>query len=553
MEALDEQLRKSRKRGWLAPILVLGLIGLLTSAVLVEVFFYSDLQELLDEHAELYLFNSLLLGFVLLAFVFVGYLALKEFGSKKLRTDLIRQKITSELLEGRVTELEAVHELTSLVNSEMALSGILDAICSKALKTLGADQSSLFLYDPETDRLLCVSAWGPQSDAVKKAVVETGKSVVGWVIEHGKPLHLNRDVDESQFNGFVKKDKNISSSLCLPLSVKKETKGVLNITLFDQRKRFQESDLKLAQIFAENAAVAIDKVGLYQKLQKQTKTMKNVIRELKATQDRFVQPETLGALSNLVSGMAHDFGATLTGILDKIQAILREMGGASIPQDTRQNTLRLLRAAEQLATRGSETARHIKTFAGTYQQGSERHIEDLDINAMIEQTVKVTKPKWKDKAELRGIRIQMRTDLEELSSPAGNHSEIKDVLTSMIYNSVDALPDGGKISITTNMRGDKVEIKFADDGLGMSQEVKSRIFEPFFTTKGGEEHGHGIGLSVAHGIVSRHNGSITVESEPNAGTTFTILLPTSGGKEGKVKSEAEVAVPAVLNSEEVKQ
>lgn len=546
MDASEKEVKESRKRGWLLPMLMLGVVGLLTSSVVVMVFFYSDLQQLCEQHAEVYLFNSLLVGFVILALVFMGYLILKELGSKKLKTDLQRQKITSQLLERRVTELEAVHELTSLVNSEMALSEILDNICSKALRTLGADQSSLFLYDPEIGKLRCLSLSGPQNDLVKNAVVEVGKSIAGWVIKHGKPLYLDRDTDERRFNGFVNRDKKISSSLCLPLMVKNETRGVLNLTLFDSKRKFAQSDVKLASIYAENAAIAIDKTGLYQKLKKQTKTMKNVIKELKATQDRSVDRETLRALSNLATGMAHHFSGTLVAILEKIQLVLKEIEGTSVPENAKRNVLRLLRMTEQLAASGSETAKHIRTFAGTFQEGSGKPFEELDINAIVREAVEATGPKWKDEAQLRGTRIEIRTDLKELSNPLGNRLEIKDVLTSMIYNSIEALPNGGKIKIATGMRDDEVEIKINDNGMGMSEQVKARIFEPFFSTKYTEEEGRGIGLSVAQDIVSRHNGRIEVESEPDAGSTFIVTLPARGGKKAEVRSEAEAITPAAL-------
>jgi signal transduction histidine kinase len=524
MVSFEKELLDNKKRDWLTPLVALGLIALLTALVVVEVFSYSDLQQLIDEQANVYLFNFLLLGFVILACVSMGYLTLKELSSKRLKKDLVKQKITSRVLETRVTELEAVHELTTLVNSEMALFDVLDSICNKAQKTLGADQSSLFLYDPETNRLLCVSVWGPQNDLVKDAVIKAGEGVAGWVIEHRSPLCLDRNADESKFNGFIKKCRKISSSLCLPLVVKNQARGVLNLTLFDQARKFATSDLKLASIFAENAALAIEKTGLYERLEMQAETMKAVIKELKTTQQQSVHPETVSALSNLASGMAHDFGNTLGTILEKIQLLLREISEASIPEKIKQRVFKLLRTTEQMASNGAETARHIKAFTGTFQGDSQEDFEQLDINAIVLEAIEATKSKWKYEAELKAIRIEVQTDLDELSPPSmGNPWEMKSVLTSMIYNSIDALPEGGRISISTIKRKDGIEIKVADDGIGMSEEVKKKVFEPFFTTK--REGGYGIGLSAAQRIVSSHNGQMSVESTPNEGTTFTITLP----------------------------
>jgi signal transduction histidine kinase len=541
MDSFEKELLNSQKHGWLTPLLALGLIGLLTSLVVVVVFSYSDLQQLMDEQANEYLFNFLLLGFVILAFVSMGYLTLKELSSKRLKTDLAKQKITSHTLETRVTELEAIHELTVLVNSDMALFDVLDSICRKAQKALGADQSSLFLYDPETNRLLCVSVWGPQNDVVKDAVIKAGEGVAGWVIEHQEMLCLDRDADESRFNGFIKKCRKISSSLCFPLVVKNQAKGVLNLTIFDQTRKFAKSDMKLASIFAENAAMAIEKTGLYERLEIQAETMKAVIKELKTTQQQSVNAETVSALSNLASGMAHDFGNTLGTILEKVQLLLRELNEASIPEKTKQRVLKLLRTTEQMASDGAETAKHIKAFTGTFQGDSQEDFEELDINSIVLKAIEATKPKWKYEADHKAIRIEIKTDLEEISYPLlGNPAEMESVLTSLIYNSIDALPEGGHISISTKTLEDGIEIMVADNGMGMSEEVKKKIFEPFFTTK--REGGYGIGLSATQRIISSHDGQMSVESTPNEGTAFTITLPIMHYRREVVNREPQVTV-----------
>jgi signal transduction histidine kinase len=518
---------------------------LILTAFIVLVVFYSDLQQIYEEQIDARMFNFLLLGFVALSLLFIGYVVLKEMTLKRLQRQLMAQQVASRRLEWHIAELQTVHDLTSLVNSEMTLSDVFDSITSKALSTLGGDQCSLFLLDPDIGKLRCVSVWGPKSDQVRDAIVEVGKSVAGWVIEHGEPLYLEGDLKDSPFRELVKKDKKITSSLCLPLKVKDETKGVLNISLFKEESRFSESDLKLAAKFAEHAAIAVDRAGLYDKLKKQTKTLRSMIREMGGTQGQLAEPGTLRALSNLASGMAHDFTNSLTTILDKIELTLEGVEGISTEEhDKKERVLDWLKTTQKLARHGVETAKHVQIFARTFQMGSDegKDVEGLDINAIVSEALEKTKIKWTDEAELKGIRIEIQTDLGVLANPTGNYPEIKDVLTSMIFNSVDALPQGGKISITTRMRGDTVEIKVADSGLGMDEDLTRRIFEPFFTTK--EDKGRGIGLSVAHGIVSRHGGNITVESRPGQGTTFTITLPCSPPAEAEMKKRAQMASPA---------
>jgi transcriptional regulator with GAF, ATPase, and Fis domain len=296
---------------------------------------------------------------------------------------MVEERISCEVLKRGLTELPQVLELTSLAGSEAALSSVLDTISSKALETLGADRSSLFLYDPQINKLRCVSLRGTKNEYVSGALVEMGTGVAGWVMRHGKPLLLDDKVNEREFKDFVKKEKKINASLCLPLMVKNQPRGVLNITIFDQKRKFSETDLKLASVFAENAAIAIDKAGLYEKLKKQTKTLKSLIHELKSTQDRPGVQQRLKALSSLANGMSRDFNNVLTAILERSELLLKEIKEQAIPENARQNLVKWLTGIEQLASDGAETARHIQEFTKTYQAGSEKDFEELNVNAIV--------------------------------------------------------------------------------------------------------------------------------------------------------------------------
>lgn len=538
MDTSEKKLTKIQRRDRLIRILILILLGTSGTILVLVSFLHPDLQKLYEEHINVYVLNFLLLGFVAFSLLFMGYLAVKERMVKKLQRDIVEQKIASQVLSQRLTDLRAVLDLTSLVNSEMLLSTILDVISSKALEILDGNQSSLFLYDPHVSKLRCVSLRGGKDERVSKALVEVGKGIAGWVVKHGKALLLDEDLNESQFRDFVKKDKRITSSLCVPLMVRNQPRGVLNVTVFDKKRKFSPSDLKLAQIFAENAAFAIDKAGLYEEFKKQTKTLKNIINELKSTQDQAGERERLRALGNLASGMSYDFSSILTAILSKIRLLSKEVEEEPIPEDNRHSLLKCLSTIQELAQSGVETAKHIQKFARTYEVSPEKDFEELNINAIVLEAVGLTRCKWKDEAELKGVPVEVETDLGKLSNPVGDHPEMREVLTSMIFNSIDALPEGGKIRIATKMRDDRVEIKVIDNGVGMNEETKNRIFEPFFTTK--KEKADGIALSLAHGIISRHNGETTVESEAGKGTTFTITLPIPGRTERDTEKKVEI-------------
>jgi CheY-like chemotaxis protein len=149
----------------------------------------------------------------------------------------------------------------------------------------------------------------------------------------------------------------------------------------------------------------------------------------------------------------------------------------------------------------------------------------------------ITQPRWRDQTQKKGIQIELTTQLGNIPRILGNPHELREVLTNIFFNAVDAMPQGGKLIITTQPQTeDWVEVRIEDTGIGMTEEVKRRVFDPFFTTKGVTNSG--LGLSVSYGIIKRHGGEILIESKPGRGTTFIIHLPKGYEVEETVVKEA---------------
>jgi len=128
----------------------------------------------------------------------------------------------------------------------------------------------------------------------------------------------------------------------------------------------------------------------------------------------------------------------------------------------------------------------------------------LSINEIIAEVMSITQPRWKDQAQKRGIQIELTRNLGDVPLIIGSPSELREVLTNILFNAIDAMPEGGKVTISTNYQDDWVEVGIADTGIGMTEEVKRKVFDPFFTTKGVTNSG--LGMSVSYGIVKRHGG-----------------------------------------------
>jgi CheY-like chemotaxis protein/anti-sigma regulatory factor (Ser/Thr protein kinase) len=224
----------------------------------------------------------------------------------------------------------------------------------------------------------------------------------------------------------------------------------------------------------------------------------------------------------MASGVAHDFNNVLAVILGNIQLLLHQLNHLGL-EEIRER----LKTIEQSSKDGAETVRRIQEFTGKRR---DKEFSSLSMNELITDVVNITQPRWKDQTQKKGIQIALSQKLGKIPSIIGNPSELREVLTNIIFNAVDAMPHGGQIIISTQRQTDDwVEVRIADTGIGMTEEVKKRVFDPFFTTKGVTNSG--LGMSVSYGIIKRHGGEILIETESGKGTTFILHLPTGYGEE----------------------
>jgi nitrogen-specific signal transduction histidine kinase/ActR/RegA family two-component response regulator len=236
------------------------------------------------------------------------------------------------------------------------------------------------------------------------------------------------------------------------------------------------------------------------------------ITEKKKMEEELFRAEKLGAIAEMASGVAHDFNNALAAILGNTQLLLY----TAKDEETKETLQTIAKVAQDSA----HTVRRLQDFT---KKRVPQELSSVDVNAVIKDAIEITKPKWKDEAQSKGVPIDIVSTFEEIPPVAGNDSELRGVLTNMILNAIEAMPEGGKIEISTSKKKGGVIIQISDTGIGIAEEVKKKIFEPFFTTK--PFTNTGLGLSMSYGIVKRFGGEIEVVSEQGYGTTFTIILP----------------------------
>jgi len=249
---------------------------------------------------------------------------------------------------------------------------------------------------------------------------------------------------------------------------------------------------------------------------------KRIIEDLKAAQDQLVQTKTLRAVGELAAGMAHHLNNLLAVMLLQIDLLLAKTQPSEDRHALEMDRQALERVAKTILS-AADVVRRVLEF-GRMQPGSEAApVEVVDLTELAQDTLELTRPLWEGQARSRGIQIQVALKPEPAAPVSGDESALREVLLNVLLNAIDALPEGGKITIETWVSGQWVYCAVTDTGAGMSKEVRERALEPFFTTKGTESTG--LGLSLAYGIIQRHGGHLAIESAEGKGTIVTISLP----------------------------
>ena len=268
----------------------------------------------------------------------------------------------------------------------------------------------------------------------------------------------------------------------------------------------------------QHVLLSDQKALLEEAVRERTGELKDTLERLRDTQDRMVQHERLSALGAMTAGIAHDFNNVLSLILgysEMLRRSLAQPGGAAAADLLLGTVINAAQDAARMFAR-------LREFYRPADQGQARKM--VDLNVLVEQAVELTRPRWHGQALGQGVTIRLRTDLcAGLPALLADAAELREMLTNLIFNAVDALPRGGEITLRTRAEEAAVALEVADTGTGMDEETRRRCLEPFFTTKG--QQGTGLGLAMVYGTMQRHGGRIELHSTPGHGTTFTFYLP----------------------------
>lgn len=265
------------------------------------------------------------------------------------------------------------------------------------------------------------------------------------------------------------------------------------------------------------------------------------VTERRKIEQQLSQSEKLRSLGELAGGVAHEFNNVLAAILGRVQLLKLQLEPPLSPEERQKLLLDLLRSLdiiEKASFDGAQVVKRIQEFSR--KRTDDRDFNAININELLDNALEFTQMRWKNDAETKGITVAIHKEYADLPATSGSASEIREVFTNVINNALDAMPDGGIITIRTCREDDHICIKIADTGTGIPETIRSRIFDPFFTTKGVQSTG--LGMSVSYGIIGRHHGTIAVDSTEGNGTAFTVKIPITremSHEKPLLKTEAE--------------
>ena len=444
--------------------------------------------------------------------------------TRSLRDEINERRRTEAALQQQFVRISLLNQITQAISDRQDTDSILHVVLHELDEHLGIDLGTVALFDagPQTLNVaaLCVknSLLAKKFDLQKGSVLPLAETDF-QLCANGQTVYVSDTLKWK--SSFVERLAAIGwrSAVAVPLMVEEKLFGIL-IAARLQAEGFSSGDAEFLRMLSEHVALAAHQARLHTDLEK-------AYNELRRTQATVLQQERLKALGQMASGIAHDVNNALSPVIGFADLILR--GDYGLKPDVKKYLSHIRTAGEDIA----HIVARLREFYRTREV--DESLQQLSLNTLVEQVVDMTRPRWRDIPQSNGITIEVETRLApDMPRLAGIESEIREAVTNLVLNAVDAMPRGGKITVSTQILRNsgsangvknpaKAVIEITDTGTGMDEETRKRCLEPFFSTKG--KRGTGLGLAMVYGVMERHGGSIEIQSEVGKGTTFLLFFP----------------------------
>jgi PAS domain S-box-containing protein len=438
--------------------------------------------------------------------------------------DITARKRAEEEREKQLARVSLLNEISRAVAARHDLQSIFGVVVRK-LEDRFADAASIWLREDEGNDFVLTAAgdrtWRLVRASSLPEKVTLAPEVAGTLLEGQVRYETELSDLEAPIPRRLAQEMGIRSAVLTPVVAEGKILGVM-VSGRSEPDAFSSGDRDFLEGLGKHVALAVQQAQLHQNL-------RTAYEDLRETQRVMMREERLRALGEMASGIAHD-------INNAISPIPLYVGLVEQDANLDEQSLEYLRTIKMAVSDVEETVGRMRQF---YKEREEA-FAPVDLSQTAEEALGLTRPRWRNLPQRQGIKIRLATDFaEDAPRVMGIEGEIRQAVTNLILNAVDAMPEGGILTIRTGVRDApprRVVLEVEDTGVGMDEETQARCFEPFFSTKG--QRGSGMGLATVYGTMQRHGGDIQVESTPGEGTTMRLLFPAAGAPE-----EEDVTAP----------
>jgi signal transduction histidine kinase len=411
----------------------------------------------------------------------------------------MRARQLEDRLQRRGAELEALVRIGGEFNQRLGLEELTEYILNVVSQEFDTQQVELFLFGDQKNVLLYRNLADPKKGlpAATKSLKEN--PILEEVFRSTEPTLLVAN----------ETGEELSPALAAPLKHHGQLLGILSV-IHDNPERYGEADLRLLRSIGEQAALAVRNAQLYAELQSYAQNLEEMVetrtQELRAAQEQLVRNEKLAALGRLAAGVAHEVNNPLQPILNCLEVAVEDI------ENNQPVDVEVLRVAEKEVQRIKSIVARLLDFA----RPSTTDKTEYDLADLVREVLTLARK------QLERMHVQIHTKLSPVSPLTGTPAQLKQVFLNLVINAMEAMPEGGDLTVEVFEEDGGAKVVIADTGMGMDSHTVERIFEPFYSTK---EDGTGLGLAVSYGIIQGHGGEIRADSKPNKGTRFTVWLP----------------------------